>query len=140
MTKGNVGNRFSTKVRARAVRMVLESEAAMRLSIVVPFMAGVFDLADRIRALRRDKPVWAFVAEHAFSAGYALASQANRILLPRTGAVGSIGVLVMHANLSGQLYREGVRVTLIHWVSSFLSQWTSSGVKMPWVECGRSAL
>lgn len=35
-------------------------------------VAGVFDLADQIRALRRDKPFWAFVAEHAFSAGYAL--------------------------------------------------------------------
>ena len=77
-------------------------------------VAGVFDLADRIRALRRDKPVWAFVAEHAFSAGYALASQADRILLPRTGAVGSIGVVVMHADLSGQLDQDGVRVTLIH--------------------------
>lgn len=77
-------------------------------------VAGVFDLADRIRALRRDKPVWAFVAEHAFSAGYALASQADRILLPRTGALGSIGVVVMHADLSGKLDQEGVQVTLIH--------------------------
>lgn len=77
-------------------------------------VAGVFDLADKIRALRRDKPVWAFVAEHAFSAGYALASQADRILLPRTGAVGSIGVVVMHADLSGQLDQDGVRVTMIH--------------------------
>lgn len=77
-------------------------------------VAGVFDLADRIRAIRGRKPVWAFVAEHAFSAGYALASQANRILLPRTGAVGSIGVVVMHADLSGQLDQDGVRVTLIH--------------------------
>ena len=77
-------------------------------------VAGVFDLADQIRALRRDKPFWAFVAEHAFSAGYALASQADRILLPRTGAVGSIGVVVMHADLSGQLDQDGVRVTLIH--------------------------
>jgi ClpP class serine protease len=77
-------------------------------------VAGVFDLADRIRALRSTKPVWAFVAEHAFSAGYALASQADRILLPRTGAVGSIGVVVMHAELSSQLDQDGVRVTLIH--------------------------
>ncbi|MGI3212904.1 S49 family peptidase [Roseovarius tibetensis] len=77
-------------------------------------VAGVFDLADRIRALRRDKPVWAFVAEHTFSAGYALASQADRILLPRTGAVGSIGVVVMHADLSGQLDQDGVQVTLVH--------------------------
>jgi len=77
-------------------------------------VAGVFDLADRIRAIRGTKPVWAFVAEHAFSAGYALASQADRILLPRTGAVGSIGVVVMHADMSGQLDQDGVRVTLIH--------------------------
>ncbi len=77
-------------------------------------VAGVFDLADRIRAIRGSKPVWAFVAEHAFSAGYALASQADRILLPRTGALGSIGVVVLHADLSSQLDRDGVRVTLIH--------------------------
>ena len=77
-------------------------------------VAGVFDLADRIRVIRGSKPVWAFVAERAFSAGYALASQADRILLPRTGAVGSIGVVVMHADLSGQLDQDGVRVTLIH--------------------------
>lgn len=77
-------------------------------------VTGVFDLADQIRAVRATKPVWAFVAEHAFSAGYALASQADRIILPRTGAVGSIGVVVMHADLSGQLDQDGVRVTLIH--------------------------
>ena len=77
-------------------------------------VAGVFDLADAIRAARLAKPVWAFVAEHAFSAGYALASQADRIILPRTGAVGSIGVVVMHADLSGQLSDAGVTVTLIH--------------------------
>lgn len=77
-------------------------------------VAGVFDLADRIRAIRGSKPIWAFVAEHAFSAGYALASQADRILLPRTGALGSIGVVVLHADLSGQLDQDGVRVTLVH--------------------------
>lgn len=77
-------------------------------------VAGVFDLADAIRAARAAVPVWAFVAEHAFSAGYALASQADRIILPRTGAVGSIGVVVMHADLSGQLSDAGVTVTLIH--------------------------
>ena len=77
-------------------------------------VAGVFDLADAIRSARKARPVWAFVAEHAFSAGYALASQADRIMLPRTGAVGSIGVVVMHADLSGQLSEAGVTVTLIH--------------------------
>ncbi|GHE05444.1 serine peptidase [Defluviimonas sp. 20V17] len=77
-------------------------------------VAGAFDLADAIRAARAQKPVWAFVADHAFSAGYALASQADRIILPRTGAVGSIGVVVMHTDMSGELQDAGVTITLIH--------------------------
>lgn len=77
-------------------------------------VAGVFDLADRIRALRTRKPVWAFVTEHAFSAGYALASQASRILVPRTGALGSIGVVVLHTDMSGKLAQDGIAVSLIH--------------------------
>lgn len=77
-------------------------------------VAGAFDLADRLRAARAQKPVHAFIAEHALSAGYVLASQADRIVLPRTGAVGSIGVVTLHADLSGALDQKGVAVTLIH--------------------------
>jgi signal peptide peptidase SppA len=77
-------------------------------------VAGAFDLADRIRAARRVKPVQAFVADHALSAAYALASQADRIILPRTGAVGSIGVVAMHSDMSGALDQKGIAVTLIH--------------------------
>ena len=77
-------------------------------------VAGAFDLADRIRAARAQKPVHAFVAEHALSAGYVLASQADRITLPRTGAVGSIGVVALHTDISGALDQEGIAVTLIH--------------------------
>ncbi len=77
-------------------------------------VAGAFDLADRIRAARAQKPVHAFVAEHALSAGYVLASQADRIILPRTGAVGSIGVVALHTDMSGALEQKGIAVTLIH--------------------------
>jgi capsid assembly protease len=77
-------------------------------------VAGAFDLADRIRAARSQKPVHAFVAEHALSAGYVLASQADRIILPRTGAVGSIGVVALHTDMSGALDQKGIAVTLIH--------------------------
>ncbi|WP_324752568.1 S49 family peptidase [Roseovarius sp. Pro17] len=77
-------------------------------------VAGAFDLADRIRAARAVKPVQAFVAEHALSAGYVLASQADRIILPRTGAVGSIGVVALHTDMSGALDQKGIAVTLIH--------------------------
>jgi signal peptide peptidase SppA len=77
-------------------------------------VAGAFDLADRIRAAREVKPIHAFVAEHALSAGYALASQADHITLPRTGAVGSIGVVTLHTEMSGMLEQKGVAVTLVH--------------------------
>lgn len=77
-------------------------------------VAGAFDLADRIRAARAQKPVHAFVAEHALSAGYVLASQAERVILPRTGAVGSIGVVALHTDMSGALDQKGIAVTLIH--------------------------
>nr|WP_223814367.1 S49 family peptidase [Roseicitreum antarcticum] len=77
-------------------------------------VAGAFDLADRIRAARAQKPMHAFVAEHALSAGYVLASQADRIILPRTGAVGSIGVVALHTDMSGALDQKGIAVTLIH--------------------------
>jgi ClpP class serine protease len=77
-------------------------------------VAGAFDLADRIRAARTQKPVHAFVAEHSLSAGYVLASQADWIVLPRTGAVGSIGVVALHTDMSGALDQKGIAVTLIH--------------------------
>lgn len=77
-------------------------------------VAGAFDLADLIRKARAKKPVYAFVAEAALSAGYVIASQADRIVVPRTGEVGSIGVLCIHADYSQRMADEGVAVTLIH--------------------------
>lgn len=77
-------------------------------------VAGAFDLADLVRSARSRKPVWAFVAEAALSAGYVLASQADRIILPRTGEVGGIGILIVHADLSQRLTDAGVAVSLIH--------------------------
>ncbi|EPX82093.1 S49 family peptidase [Salipiger mucosus] len=76
-------------------------------------VAMCFELAEEIRALRAEKPVWAFVSAHAFSAAYALASQADRIIIPRSGGVGSIGVICMHADYSQRLEDGGIRVTVI---------------------------
>lgn len=76
-------------------------------------VAGCFDLADEIYAARGTKPVWAVCSETALSAAYALASAADGVIVPRTGTVGSIGVVALHADLSGALEHSGVRVTLI---------------------------
>ncbi|WP_181164670.1 S49 family peptidase [Amaricoccus solimangrovi] len=77
-------------------------------------VAGCFGLADRVREIGALKPVRAFIAEHAFSAAYALASQAGEIVVPRTGGLGSIGVLCMHVDMSRALDTAGLGVTLIH--------------------------
>jgi signal peptide peptidase SppA len=74
---------------------------------------GVFDLADRIRAGNRVKPIWAVANDMAFSAAYALASAANRVFLSRTGGVGSIGVIALHADQSAKDEQDGVRYTTV---------------------------
>ena len=74
---------------------------------------GLFDLVDEMTALREAsaKPVWAFVNERALSAAYAIASTADRIIMPRTGEVGSIGVLTLHIDETKMLERFGVKIT-----------------------------
>jgi ClpP class serine protease len=49
----------------------------------------------------------------AFSAAYALASAADRIIVPRTGGTGSIGVICMHVDFSKALDGAGIKVTFI---------------------------
>lgn len=75
--------------------------------------AGLFDLVDNIAAARGSKPIWAILTEHAYSAGYAIACAADRIIMPRTGGCGSIGAIVLQAEITGLLKNEGVTVNII---------------------------
>lgn len=77
-------------------------------------VAGCFALAHEIHELAKEKPVMAILTDHACSAGYLLASAANTIAMPETGLAGSIGVVMMHADWSVALDKEGVSVTLLH--------------------------
>lgn len=76
--------------------------------------AGCFDLCDRIHAARQLKPVYAVANQFALSAGYALASQAERLYVPQGGELGSIGVVSTHVSQTAKAEREGVRVTHVH--------------------------
>lgn len=75
---------------------------------------GVFDLADHIYQMRSVKPITAVVNEQAYSAGYLLASAAEKIVLPRTGGVGSIGVIATHTEISKWEKETGIAVTHIY--------------------------
>jgi len=77
-------------------------------------VAGAFDLADRIHASRGDKPITAVASEFSASAAYLIASAADEIIVPRTGMVGSVGVVMAHYDYSKALEKRGVAVTLIY--------------------------
>lgn len=75
-------------------------------------VAGVQEVA---RVLSNSsKPVWAHANEMAASAAYWLASAADKLVLTETAEVGSVGVLMAHADYSEALSNEGIKVTLIH--------------------------
>lgn len=76
-------------------------------------VAGCFDLVDTIYKSRGDKPIHAILTENAYSAAYALASAADCICVPRTGGVGSVGVIVMHVDWSQKIKSDGLQVTII---------------------------
>ncbi len=76
-------------------------------------VAGCFEAADKIFALRGDKPIRAFAHESAYSAAYAIASAADSIAVSRTGGVGSIGVVTSHIDLSKMYANMGVKQTFI---------------------------
>jgi len=78
-------------------------------------VAGCFDLVDTIHGARGTKPVWSILNESAYSAAYAIASAADKIIVPRTGGVGSIGVIWMHVDWSKALSASGIKVTFIQY-------------------------
>lgn len=78
--------------------------------------AGCFECAAGLRAAFRaaGKPLIAVVNSNAYSAGYALAAAADRIVLIPSGGAGSIGVVTMHVDYSKSLSADGIKVTYIH--------------------------
>jgi signal peptide peptidase SppA len=75
---------------------------------------GAFEVATLVRELAAKKRTVAVVNGMAASAAYAIASGATEIVTTETGVSGSIGVVLLHADFSRQLDREGITPTLIH--------------------------
>jgi ClpP class serine protease len=76
-------------------------------------VAGVFDLAEAVHELALSKPTIAILTDVAYSAAYLIASATGGIVVPSTGGAGSIGVITLHADFSGALEQEGIRVTVL---------------------------
>lgn len=89
----------------KGIALVIDSGGGM--------VSGNFDLVDKVFALRGTKPIRAYAAEHAYSAAYSIASVADSITVARTGGVGSIGVVVVHMEMSQMLESAGITTTII---------------------------
>lgn len=76
--------------------------------------SGCFEFCDMLIRAREKKPIWAIANAMAASAGYAIASSANKLYVTPSGQVGSIGVVFMHVDLSKALAEAGVAVTYIY--------------------------
>ncbi|WP_052512863.1 S49 family peptidase [Paracoccus sanguinis] len=75
---------------------------------------GITSLGQAIAALAATKRTVAVVNDTACSAAYWIASQANEIVVSETSAVGSIGVVSLHVDRSGEMAEMGWVPTLIH--------------------------
>jgi signal peptide peptidase SppA len=75
--------------------------------------SGSFELARRVREAAAIKPVWAVANDAAYSAAYAIAASAQRLLVTESGGVGSIGVIALHVDQSIKDANDGYRYTAI---------------------------
>ncbi len=77
-------------------------------------VAGAFDFADRIYESRGSKPIIAAPSEMAASAAYLVASAADEIVVPQTGMVGSVGVVIALLNREKAMAKAGLAMTYIY--------------------------
>jgi capsid assembly protease len=76
-------------------------------------VSGAFEIADLMFELSAMKPTLSILTDHAYSAGYLLASTARAVVIPERGGAGSIGVITMHTDMSKALEMQGVNVTIL---------------------------
>jgi signal peptide peptidase SppA len=101
----------------RAVMRGMEDPMVRGIALVIDSpggeVAGCFELVDKLYDWRAEKPLWAFAADHAYSAAFAIASAAGRVAVTRSGGTGSVGVVTAHVDFSGYLDNAGIKVTFI---------------------------
>lgn len=79
-------------------------------------VAGCFDLARKIAGMSArngGKPIIGAANEQACSAGYALISACDEVYMPDTAIVGSIGVWTLLVDMTRNLDRDGIEITMV---------------------------
>jgi signal peptide peptidase SppA len=76
--------------------------------------AGCFECVEDLKNLTAGKPTMAVVDSNCYSAAMAIATAADKIVAIPSAGIGSIGVVMMHMDMSAMLDKVGVKVTFIH--------------------------
>jgi signal peptide peptidase SppA len=113
MSGGTSVQRFKQSLEAaladdRVTSILLDIDSPGGSTDLIPEMAA------QIRQARKQKPIVAMANTVAASAAYWLGSQASEFVVSPSGAVGSIGVLATHQDVSEAAAKAGVKTTLIH--------------------------
>ena len=74
---------------------------------------GMFGITQKVRELAAVKPVVAVVNDVAASAAYGIVCGATEMVISPTSFTGSIGVVMVHMDHSGELRKKGVKPTTL---------------------------
>lgn len=101
-----IGERLARAVQSRKVDAIV-------LDVDSPggTITGVPELAEKVFQARKVKPVVAVANGLMASAAYWIGAAAEEVVASPSSSVGSIGVFMIHEDLSGLLEKEGVVVT-----------------------------
>ena len=95
----------------------LSSEGAkgilLRLDTPGGEFSGGINLAQSLRAIGAETPIWTVADDFAASAGQLILAQGSQSFADRNGHVGSIGVIMTHFDMTGLLNKFGVKATII---------------------------
>jgi capsid assembly protease len=86
-------------------------------------VTGLPETAAVLNRVAKVKPVHAMVEGTSASAAYWLTSQASDITLAPSAEVGSVGVRIMHADISKMLEDAGIKITEMH-AGEFKTEWS----------------
>jgi capsid assembly protease len=86
-------------------------------------VTGLPETAALVASAAQKKPVTAMVEGMSASAAYLLSSQARDIVLTPSGEVGSVGVRMMHVDMSKMLEDAGYKVTELY-SGDFKTEWS----------------
>jgi signal peptide peptidase SppA len=101
----------------RALRAAAERPDIAAIVLAIDSPGGTVDGTPRLAAVVREiaaqKPVVAFADGLMASAAYWIGSQAHAIVASPAAFIGSIGTMLIHADLSVMLQQSGIKITLL---------------------------